>query len=78
MRGPSSQAHLVEVDHSHLSVDLGVSEAAGSADAKLVPPTEKPSDPFPHMPADRFVGLTCVAEAEVLGPARQKSVESRT
>jgi hypothetical protein len=37
MHGPSSQARLVQVDQSHLSVDLGIAEAAGSADAKLVP-----------------------------------------
>ena len=38
MRGPSCQARLVDVDYSHLLVDLGVPEAAGSADAKLVAP----------------------------------------
>jgi hypothetical protein len=75
MRGPSSQARLVQVDHSYLSVDLGVPEAAGSADTKLVSPTEKPPDPFPEMLADCFVGLACVAEAEVLGPAQEKAVE---
>jgi hypothetical protein len=37
MHGTSSQAPLVEVDHSHLFVDLGVPEAAGSADAQFVP-----------------------------------------
>src|SRR6476469_2527305 len=75
MHGPSPQARLVEVDHSHLSVDLGVTEAAGSADTKLVSPTEKPPSPFPEMPADSGVGLACVAEAEVLGPAQEKAVE---
>jgi hypothetical protein len=75
MRGPSSQARVVDVDHSHLSMDLGMPEAAGSADAQLVPPAEEPPYSFLHMPADRIIGLTGETEAEVLGPSRQESVE---
>jgi hypothetical protein len=75
MRGPPVQARLVEVDHSYLSVDLGVAEPAGSADADFVPPAEESPNPFPHMPADSFIGSACIAEAEVLGPSRQKSVK---
>jgi len=65
----------VDVDHSHLPVDLGVPKAAGSADAKLVPPTKETSSPLPHMPFDGIIGLTRKAEAEVFGPSRQESVE---
>ena len=68
MRGPSFQARLVDIDYTHLAMHLGVSEAAGSADAQLVPPAEEPPDSFPHMPADGVIGLACEAEAEVLGP----------
>jgi len=75
MRGPPVQARLVEVNHSYLPVDLGVAETAGSANADFVPPAEEPSDPIPHMPADSLIGLDCRAEAEVLGPSRQKSVQ---
>src|SRR4051794_21769809 len=75
MHGSPGQARLADVDHSHLPMDLGVPEAAGSADAKLVPPTKETSSPFPYMPADRIIGLTSEAEAEVLGPSRQESVE---
>jgi len=75
MHGTPGQARLADVEDSHLPKDLGVPEAASSADAKLVPPTEETSSPFPHMPADRVIGLTGEAEAEVLGPSRQESVE---
>ena len=65
----------MNVDHSHLPVNLGVPEAAGSADAKLVPSTKETSSPLPHMPFDGNVGLTRKAKAEVFGPPRQESVE---
>jgi hypothetical protein len=74
MRGPSAPAHLLKIDHPHFSIDLGVSEAAGSSDAQLVAPAEKPSDSFHHMPADSIIGLTCEAKAEVLSPSR-KAIE---
>jgi len=76
MRGPPVQAHLVDIDHSHLSVDLGIPEAAGSADTQLVPSAEEPPDPGSHMPADSVIGLTCMAEAEVPSPSQQESVNS--
>ena len=75
MRGPPLQARLVEIDYSYCLVDLGVAETTGSADADFVPPAEEPPNPFPHMPADSFIGLACIAEAEVLGPSRQQSVK---
>jgi hypothetical protein len=71
----SSRAHLADVEHSHLPVDLGVPQAAGSADAQPELPAEKPSDPFPHMPVDGILGPTREAEIEVLGPSRHKSVQ---
>jgi hypothetical protein len=46
MRGPSAQAHLLEIDHPRLPIDLGVAETLGSADAQVVPSTEKPPDTF--------------------------------
>jgi hypothetical protein len=78
MHGPSSQAHLLEIDHPYLPVDLGVAEAAGSADAQFVPSTEKPSDTLDDVPADLRVGTYCVAKAEVLSPTDQEAVEPWT
>ena len=56
-------------------MDLGVAEATGSTDAQLVPPAEKPSDSFFHVPDDGIVSLTRETEAEVLGPSQQEPVE---
>jgi hypothetical protein len=50
MRGPSAQAHLLEIDHSRLPVDLGVAETLGSSDAQFVPSTQKPPDTVEHVP----------------------------
>jgi hypothetical protein len=48
MRGFSSQARLMEVDHPCIPIDLGVAEATRSADAQLVPSAEELSDTLDH------------------------------
>ena len=37
MRGPSAQAHLLEIDYPHFPENLSVAETLGSADAQFVP-----------------------------------------
>lgn len=54
---------------------FGIAESAGPAGAQLVPPTEEPPNPRPHVPADSTIGLARKAKAEVLSPPRQESVE---
>jgi hypothetical protein len=78
MHGPSSQARLPGIDHPHYPENLGVAEPLGSADAQFVPSTEKPSNTFEHVPADRCIGIPCVAKAEVLSPTDQEAVEPET
>ncbi len=58
MHGPSLQARLEDIDHSHFPEHLGIAEAPCSADAQLMPPAEESSDPFQHVPADGIIRLT--------------------
>jgi hypothetical protein len=44
MRGPSAQAHLLEIDDSRLPVDLGVAETLGSAANRLAVRHERRSE----------------------------------
>lgn len=51
MHRPSLQAPLLGIDHPYLPEHLGITKAPRSADAQLVPPAEKSSGPFEHVPA---------------------------
>src|SRR4029079_18152814 len=74
MHRSSLQAHLMEVNHTHLAVDLGESEVAGSS-WEFVPTTEKPPYPARNMPPQSRVRPAGVGKPEVLGPSHHEAVQ---